>query len=109
MNRAIFVECNADYWYERYLESKVSIYRPIDQLLASLVDDCPYAKKVKTLHSIILTVHNKEFLLDRVLNGIQKNTTGEYELIIVLDGCTDKSSEIVEKFINKTIKSISKK
>ena len=96
-----FVECNADYWYERYLESKVPIYRPIDQLLATLVDDCPYAKKVKTLHSIILTVHNKEFLLDRVLNGIQKNTTGEYELIIVLDGCTDKSSEIVEKFVNK--------
>jgi glycosyltransferase involved in cell wall biosynthesis len=56
--------------------------------------------------SIILTVHNKDFLIDNVLNAIKKNTTGQYELIIVLDGCTDNSKTIVDNFKknNKNIK-----
>jgi len=52
------------------------------------------------MHSIILTVHNKDFLLSRVLESIKVNTTGLYELIVVLDGCTDKSQEIVFKHSN---------
>lgn len=51
--------------------------------------------------SIILTVHNKDYLLPQVLNGIKNNTIGNYELIIVLDGCTDKSSDIVNSFKNE--------
>lgn len=56
--------------------------------------------------SINLTVHNKGFLLKRVLQGILDNTVGPYELIIVLDGCTDESESIVDLFIsdNKSIK-----
>ena len=50
------------------------------------------------MHSIILTIHNKEFLINQVLDGIVKNTVGDYELIIVLDGCTDKSFDIVEDY-----------
>ena len=46
-------------------------------------------------HSLILTVHNKEFLLEKVLQGIQENTVGSYELNIILDGCYDKSEDIV--------------
>lgn len=49
-------------------------------------------------HSLILTVHNKEFLILDVLNHIKKNTLGNYELIIVLDGCTDNTQQIVEDF-----------
>lgn len=48
--------------------------------------------------SIILTVHNKEFLINDVLNGIKSKTTGNYELIIVIDGCTDNTLQIVENF-----------
>lgn len=47
--------------------------------------------------SIILTVHNKDFLLQKVLNGILANTLGNYELIVILDGCSDDSSEILDK------------
>lgn len=50
--------------------------------------------------SIILTVHNKDFLIDKVLEAIKKYTIGTYELIIVLDGCTDNSAKIVEDFKN---------
>lgn len=94
-----YVECNADYWYERYLDNTIHIYRPIDSLLVNLIDECPYSRKIETLHSIVLTVHNKEFLIEKVLNSIKKYTTGNYELIVVLDGCTDQSKNIVEKFI----------
>jgi len=51
--------------------------------------------------SIILTIHNKEFLLTHVLNSIKLFTTGAYELILVLDGCTDKSEELVDLFIKQ--------
>ncbi len=50
--------------------------------------------------SINLTIHNKAFLLNRVLDGIKNNTINPYELIIVLDGCTDESESIVDKFIH---------
>jgi len=50
--------------------------------------------------SINLTVHNKGFLLDRVLNGIKNNTVGNYELVVVLDGCTDNSESILDSFIS---------
>ena len=45
------------------------------------------------MHSIILTVHNKGWLIDKVIQGIKDNTVGEYELIVVVDGCTDNSEE----------------
>jgi glycosyltransferase involved in cell wall biosynthesis len=51
------------------------------------------------MHSIILTVHNKEWLIQQVLDGIVKYTKEDYELIVVLDGCTDKSFNIAEDFL----------
>jgi glycosyltransferase involved in cell wall biosynthesis len=48
--------------------------------------------------SFILTVHNKGFLISRVIESIKKFSHGVYQLIIVLDGCTDESSKIVNEF-----------
>ncbi len=48
--------------------------------------------------SVNLTVHDKDFLLPQVLNRISLLTTGSYELVIVLDGCTDKSADVVDLF-----------
>lgn len=45
--------------------------------------------------SIIVCVHNKEFMIREVLNRIKQHTDGAYELVIVLDGCTDGSEAIV--------------
>lgn len=51
-------------------------------------------------YSIILTVHNKQDLIQQVLDGIINNTTGgPYELTIIMDGCTDRSTNIVEEYI----------
>lgn len=58
------------------------------------------------MHSVILTIHNGErfykdgkFLLERVIEGIIQNTTGDYELLCMLDGCTDNSDKIVQKYV----------
>lgn len=48
--------------------------------------------------SINLTIHNKDFLIKDVLESIKRHTTGNYEIIIVLDGCTDNSEKIVKNF-----------
>ena len=57
------------------------------------------------MHSIIVTIHNGarrlpngEILLEKVLNGIVNNTVGDYELLCMLDGCTDDSDKIVSKY-----------
>ena len=59
---------------------------------------------MKIDHSIILTVHNKGWLIDKVIEGIYNNTEGSYELIVILDGCTDNSEEVVLNTINKDTK-----
>lgn len=47
--------------------------------------------------SIVLTIHNKEQLLQRVIRGLTRSTVGNFEIIYVVDGCSDKSLSIVEK------------
>lgn len=49
-------------------------------------------------NSIILTIHNKEKILPLALDGIKKNTLKPYEIVFVLDGCSDNSLSIVEGF-----------
>jgi len=51
--------------------------------------------------SINLTIHNKDFLIENVLNSIKNLTHNEYEIIAVLDGCTDNSEIIVNDFFSR--------
>jgi glycosyltransferase involved in cell wall biosynthesis len=54
---------------------------------------------VKKLISIVLTVHNKGWLLQRVLESIQDYKSDlTKEIVIVLDGCTDNSYKVVKAF-----------
>lgn len=48
--------------------------------------------------SINCTIHNKSFLLPEVLVGIKNNTTGTFEIVFCVDGCTDSSLQMVEYF-----------
>lgn len=56
------------------------------------------------MFSITLTIFNKEFLIERVLNSIKNYTTGIYEINAVLDGCTDSSESILDRFISSNPK-----
>ena len=49
-------------------------------------------------YSINLTVHNRDFLLERTLKSIKDFTVGDYELVIVLDGCVDNSERICKEW-----------
>jgi glycosyltransferase involved in cell wall biosynthesis len=52
------------------------------------------------MNSIILTVHNKDWLIGKVISAIYKHTLDPFELIVVLDGCTDNSKDEVLKYID---------
>jgi len=96
-----FIEGNADYWFERFERGEVRPYRPIDQFMIQLKNEAPYLKP-SIVDSIILTIHNQEEIVESVLEGIEDNTTGEYELLIVLDGCTDRTEELVDAYLNNS-------
>ena len=96
------IECNADYWYERYLSNGVTVYRPVDRYMVEIQDECPYSGKSNTKHSLILTVHNKGWMIDKVIESIDEFTVGEYELIVVIDGCTDNSEEVIMNTLEST-------
>lgn len=51
------------------------------------------------MFSIILTVHNKEDLLEEVLLSIKNKTSSNYELNVVIDGCSDNSEKILDMFV----------
>lgn len=54
--------------------------------------------------SIILTVHNKQELIERVVRGIVDNTTSKNaELIVIFDGCRDNSEKIVNNIDKKEL------
>jgi len=50
--------------------------------------------------SCLLTIHNKEFLIERVVSGLLKNLSScTNQFIVVLDGCTDNSETIVKPML----------
>ena len=51
--------------------------------------------------SCLLTIHNKEFLIDRVVNSLVNNLSENTDqLIVVFDGCSDNSESIVKDILN---------
>ncbi len=55
--------------------------------------------------SIIIPAHNEETVISKSLEAILKQK-GNYEMIVVNDGSTDKTKDIVEKYIKKFPKKI---
>ncbi|MBX3052996.1 MAG: glycosyltransferase [Caldilineaceae bacterium] len=51
------------------------------------------------MFNYIITIHNKQDLLPRVLEGVALCCSKQSKIIPVLDGCTDHSEEIVDEFI----------
>ena len=51
--------------------------------------------------SIILPVYNSEKYLEKCLNSVIKQTYSNFELIVVNDGSTDNSQQIIDEFVTK--------
>ena len=60
--------------------------------------------------TIILTTYNRVILLERAIKSVLNQTCDEFKLLIVDDGSTDKTNEMVKKYLkNPRIKYIYKK
>jgi len=62
-----------------------------------------YARRYKSSRfelSIVIPVYNQDAIIARTLKSVIANTSGLYELILVIDGCTDRSSEICVEVLN---------
>ena len=58
-----------------------------------MMADTVMGKIGDNMHSIILTIHNQEKIISKVIKSILKFTAQPYELVVVFDGCTDKSEK----------------
>jgi len=56
----------------------------------------------------LVTIHNKEAILERTLGGVAASASTSSHVIAVLDGCTDRSEEIVDDFAEKGPFAVSK-
>lgn len=54
--------------------------------------------------SIIIPVYNAECCLEKTLESVAQQTFKDYELILVLDSCTDDSEAIARRYTDKVIK-----
>ncbi len=57
--------------------------------------------------SVIIPAHNEENYLRQTLHSLKNQTHQDFEVIVVTNGCTDKTEEIVKKRANERIKHLS--
>ena len=56
--------------------------------------------------SIIIPLYNKERYIENAIQSILKQTVVDYEIIILNDGSTDKSKDIISKYVSEKIRII---
>lgn len=54
--------------------------------------------------SVIIPIYNAESCLEKTLESVKQQTFTDYEIIAVLDSCTDNSEEIVRRYTDKVYK-----
>jgi len=54
--------------------------------------------------SIIIPAHNEENYIRKTLHSIKNQVYQNYEVIVVANGCTDRTEEIVRKRVNDKVK-----
>lgn len=60
---------------------------------------CSYYEEVKMLFSIIIPTYNREKLIGLAINSVINQTFIDWELIIIDDGSTDKTKEVVKPYL----------
>lgn len=50
--------------------------------------------------SVVMPIHNQAGVISRVLSSIVINTLGTYEMILIIDGCTDSTKQEVIEWIH---------
>lgn len=63
----------------------------------------------KIKFSVIVPLYNKELYIENTILSILKQSYTDFEIIVVDDGSTDNSYEIVERIQDSRIRLVSKK
>jgi glycosyltransferase involved in cell wall biosynthesis len=66
-----------------------------------------YEPKMNPKISIIIPANNEEDYIAKTLHSIKTQSYQDYEAIVVSNGCTDKTEEIVNKKVNEKLKHFS--
>lgn len=53
------------------------------------------------MFSIVMPIHNQASIIRRVLDSVVRMTLGTYELILILDGCTDSTPKQVREWASQ--------
>ena len=53
------------------------------------------------MFSIVIPIHNQESIIRKVLDSVVAMTLGHYELILILDGCTDSTPTQVRDWVSE--------
>lgn len=84
--------------YEEYRE--LLIHKPERQWTCdpTILINTTYVDTVPTF-SIVIPIHNQQNVIQTVLSSVVLNTVGSYEMILILDGCTDDTKLRVVEWI----------
>jgi glycosyltransferase involved in cell wall biosynthesis len=59
------------------------------------------------LISVVIPARNEEVLIGRAIDSVISSTSTEFEIVVVLDNCTDRTAEIVASFRRESIRLVS--
>jgi cellulose synthase/poly-beta-1,6-N-acetylglucosamine synthase-like glycosyltransferase len=102
-------------WQNNSYPSQQIIYEELDVLLQYQplegAPALPYSSKNMEIlrlkeddnpeYSIVMTIHNQEEHIHEPLEALFKYTTSPYEIIMILDGCTDNTEQAIDKTLMK--------
>ena len=63
----------------------------------------------KPFFSVVIPLYNKEQIIGKTIQSVLNQLYQNFEIVVVDDGCTDKSVSLVEKIKDERIKIIRKK
>jgi len=86
---------------ERRLLERLRRVRRSRSSRVGVVSSVPTRAEPQPELSIIVTVHQKERHIGLVIDGIVRNTTSPFELVVVYDGCTDRSEAVVNAVLSQ--------
>jgi len=63
----------------------------------------PWETPIQPEITITMPIYNAGFVLPHSFPSLIKSTNGTWELILVLDGCSDDSLAVVQKYLNRSL------